>query len=102
MATSRSERWICPLRLPQRSAYRRRTAREVLKREEVPMPVQGMEAEPADIPPSLDFESEVPPALADVPPPAFEAPIEHPAEDVLPLLGFRQTTLDLFHAVPFL
>src|SRR4029077_18914811 len=58
------------------NVIRRRTAREVLKREEVPMPGQGVGAEPADIPPSLDFESEVPPPLPDVPPPAFEAPVE--------------------------
>ncbi len=59
------------------NVIRRRTAREVLKREELPPTMPG--AEPAaDIPPSLDFEPDVPPAGPDEIPPraADEAPSE--------------------------
>ncbi len=50
------------------NVIRRRTAREVLKREELPPSVA--EAEPAeDVPPSLDFEPDIPSPAGEVPPP---------------------------------
>src|SRR4029450_1248386 len=55
------------------NVIRRRTAREVLKREELPRTVPDAEPAVADIPPSLDFAPEIPPAVDDVPPPASEA-----------------------------
>jgi translation initiation factor IF-2 len=59
------------------NVIRRRTAREVLKREELPPSVP--EAEPvADIPPSLDFEPEMPPVADEVPPQAAESTPEAP------------------------
>ena len=51
------------------NVIRRRTAREVLKREELP-PAVETEPAPADIPPSLDFEPDIPPSMDDLPPPA--------------------------------
>ena len=55
------------------NVIRRRTAREVLKREEVPTSVPEPESSGGDIPPSLDFDApELPPAISDIPPPAFE------------------------------
>ncbi len=57
------------------NVIRRRTAREVLKREEVPQPVPGAEPVAGDIPPPLDFvEAEVPPPLPDLPPPLPDLP----------------------------
>jgi translation initiation factor IF-2 len=56
------------------NVIRRRTAREVLKREELPPAVQEAEPAVADIPPSLDFEPDVPPAVDDIPPPTSGAP----------------------------
>ena len=55
------------------NVIRRRTAREVLKREELPHAVPEVEPAVADIPPSLDFEPDVPPAVNDIPPPAPDA-----------------------------
>jgi translation initiation factor IF-2 len=53
------------------NVIRRRTAREVLKREELPHSVP--EAEPVpEIPPSLDFEPEPPPAGDELPPQVAE------------------------------
>jgi translation initiation factor IF-2 len=63
------------------NVIRRRTAREVLKREDAPAPPPGGDdGAPADVPPPLDFEPEVPPALADIPPsaPSEPAPREQP------------------------
>ncbi|TMB18822.1 MAG: translation initiation factor IF-2 [Deltaproteobacteria bacterium] len=58
---------------------RRRTAREVLKREELP-PTGPVDGTLEDVPPSLDFDA-VPPPLTDVPPsPAVEPPL--PASSV--------------------
>ncbi len=55
------------------NVIRRRTAREVLKREELPASVPEPESAGGDIPPSLDFDApELPPAISDIPPPAFE------------------------------
>src|SRR4029450_12917438 len=51
------------------NVIRRRTAREVLKREELPPTVPDAEPAVADIPPSLDFEPDFPPAVYDIPPP---------------------------------
>jgi translation initiation factor IF-2 len=52
------------------NVIRRRTAREVLKREELPPSVPDAEPAPADIPPSLDFEPEIPPSMDELPPSA--------------------------------
>jgi translation initiation factor IF-2 len=52
------------------NVIRRRTAREVLKREELPPTVPDAEPAVADIPPSLDFEPDFPPAVDDIPPPS--------------------------------
>jgi translation initiation factor IF-2 len=49
------------------NVIRRRTAREVLKREELPPAVPEAEPAPAEIPPSLDFEPEIPPSVDVVP-----------------------------------
>ena len=62
------------------NVIRRRTAREVLKREELPHTPEETEPAAEDIPPSLDFEPAVPPALPELSPHTeFEAP-EVPAE----------------------
>src|SRR5262245_41763948 len=62
------------------NVIRRRTAREVLKREELPPTPEETESAAEDIPPSLDFEPSVPPPLPELPPDAeFEAP-ELPAQ----------------------
>jgi translation initiation factor IF-2 len=53
----------------QAGVIRRRTAREVLKREELPAAVAPP---PAEVPPPLDLDADVPPALTDVPPPPVE------------------------------
>src|SRR5437867_5078434 len=61
------------------NVIRRRTAREVLKREELPpAPPEG--DGPSEAPPSLDLEASVPPSLAEVPPAALEPalPVEEP------------------------
>ena len=50
------------------NVIRRRTAREVLKREELPPAVHEAEPAPADIPPSLDFEPDIPPSVNELPP----------------------------------
>src|SRR5262249_45603064 len=52
------------------NVIRRRTAREVLKREELPPAVPEAEPAPAEIPPSLDFEPDIPPPVNELPPPA--------------------------------
>jgi translation initiation factor IF-2 len=58
------------------NVIRRRTAREVLKREDMPPPSHAEEA-PAEIPPSIDASSDVPPSLGDeastLPPPPSAA-----------------------------
>jgi translation initiation factor IF-2 len=60
------------------NVIRRRTAREVLKREELPPAVEA-EPTPADIPPSLDFEPEIPPPMDELPPhPGDVVPDEAP------------------------
>src|SRR5262245_17193332 len=62
------------------NVIRRRTAREVLKREELPPTVPESEPAASDIPPSLDFEPDIPPALVDeIPPSASEPEVEHVA-----------------------
>src|SRR5689334_16456247 len=50
------------------NVIRRRTAREVLKREELPATAEPS-GSPDDVPPSLDLDGDVPPSLTDVPPP---------------------------------
>src|SRR5262244_1038315 len=52
---------------------RRRTAREVLKREELP-PAVPVDGTLEDVPPSLDFDAIPPPLEAPLPPPAVEPP----------------------------
>src|SRR5262245_54977677 len=60
------------------NVIRRRTAREVLKREELPPTAPESEPTASDIPPSLDFEPDIPPALVDeIPPSASEPEVEH-------------------------
>jgi translation initiation factor IF-2 len=49
------------------NVIRRRTAREVLKREELPPAVPEAEPAPAEIPPSLDFEPGIPPSVSELP-----------------------------------
>jgi len=66
------------------NVIRRRTAREVLKREELP-PAMDAETAPADIPPSLDFEPEIPPSLPGLPAAADHEPTEAPPVDVAPV-----------------
>jgi translation initiation factor IF-2 len=62
------------------NVIRRRTAREVLKREELPPAMADAEPSASDIPPSLDFEADIPSPLAESPAPAadletIEAPV---------------------------
>jgi translation initiation factor IF-2 len=75
------------------NVIRRRTAREVLKREEAPAPSPAEDDGGADVPPSLDFDAEIPPSLAEVPPappepeippPAAEAPSVEAAPEIAP------------------
>jgi translation initiation factor IF-2 len=62
------------------NVIRRRTAREVLKREELPPAPEEAEPTAGDVPPSLDFEPAVPVPLPEFPPDTeFEVP-ELPAE----------------------
>ena len=62
------------------NVIRRRTAREVLKREELPPTPEETKPSAEDIPPSLDFEPSIPPPVPEPPSAAeFEAP-ELPAE----------------------
>src|SRR5262245_51330254 len=63
------------------NVIRRRTAREVLKREELPPAVPEAEPAPADIPPSLDFEPEIPPPVSEVAPSADVVPDAAPAAE---------------------
>ena len=58
------------------NVIRRRTAREVLSREELP-PAPPESDHSDDVPPSLDFDSDIPPALTEVP--AAAAPVAHAA-----------------------
>jgi translation initiation factor IF-2 len=78
MVTAREQTTETRLRA---GVIRRRTAREVLKREELP-PAPPASTESDEIPPALDFESEVPPALVEPAPapPALEAPTPPVAE----------------------
>ncbi|MCW5891891.1 MAG: translation initiation factor IF-2 [bacterium] len=57
------------------NVIRRRTAREVVKREEAP-PQLPADMAPADVPPSLDFEESdvLPPPSSDIPPPVVDIP----------------------------
>ncbi len=68
------------------NVIRRRTAREVLKREELPAAAESSAA-PDDVPPSLDLADDVPPSLTEVPPPppASEAPVETPPAETAPV-----------------
>src|SRR5262245_38227817 len=76
------------------NVIRRRTAREVLKREELPPTVPESEPAASDIPPSLDFEPDIPPALVDeIPPSASEPEVEH----VPPVAPVREV---VEHAAP--
>jgi translation initiation factor IF-2 len=58
--------------------------REVLKREELPPTVRDAEPVASDIPPSLDFETDVPPGVDDIPPPASEPEEEQVASPPAP------------------
>jgi translation initiation factor IF-2 len=63
------------------NVIRRRTAREVLKREDAPG--TPLDAGADDIPPALDVSAEIPPSLAEpVPPPAAPPPPAPPAPEV--------------------
>jgi len=61
------------------NVIRRRTAREVLKREDLPPP-SSTDTASSEVPPALDLDASVPPALAEVPPAALEPalPVEEP------------------------
>jgi translation initiation factor IF-2 len=73
MVTAREQTTETRLRA---NVIRRRTAREVLKREALPpSPAEG-EALADAVPPSLDFEAAVPPSVPEVPPPVVEPPPE--------------------------
>jgi translation initiation factor IF-2 len=62
------------------NVIRRRTAREVLKREEVPASISETEGSDGDVPPSLDFDTpEMPPPSTEIPPPAYDPEPEPPA-----------------------
>jgi translation initiation factor IF-2 len=61
------------------NVIRRRTAREVLKREELPPTPPTAEAVPDDIPPSLDFDAAPPPSIPEPPPPPPPAASESAA-----------------------
>ncbi len=54
------------------NVIRRRTAREVLKREELPAAMLEAEPSMSDIPPPLDLDPGIPPAVSDLPPPALD------------------------------
>jgi len=60
------------------NVIRRRTAREVVKREELPPSVPESESDYGAVPPGLDLDG-IPPALEDVPPPLEEVPHEPPS-----------------------
>src|SRR5262249_59219432 len=62
----------------------RRTAREVLKREELPPAMAETDDAAADIPPPLDFEPAAPPGLPGPPPLPGGAPSESAAAQVSP------------------
>src|SRR5216117_934975 len=53
------------------NVIRRRTAREVLKSEDLPPP-SSTDSASSEVPPALDLEASVPPSLAEVPPAALE------------------------------
>src|SRR5439155_20388066 len=61
------------------NVIRRRTAREVLKSEDLPPP-SSTDSASSEVPPALDLEASVPPSLAEVPPAALEPalPVEEP------------------------
>ncbi len=74
------------------NVIRRRTAREVLKREELPPTMTDAEPSASDIPPSLDFEPDIPPPLPESPPPAADhEPVEAPL-DVPPVEASPEST----------
>src|SRR5262245_50293456 len=63
------------------NVIRRRTAREVLKREEIPTPAPSA---PADhFPPALD--EDIPPPLAEIPPPVAAEPVHQPEPEPEPV-----------------
>src|SRR4029450_7512218 len=66
------------------NVIRRRTARAVLKREELPPTVRDSQAVASDIPPSLAFETDIPPGVDDIPPPASEPEVEQVASPPAP------------------
>src|SRR5262245_50656762 len=69
------------------NVIRRRTAREVLKREEAPAATDG---ESGEVPPALDFDAgAVPPSLPEVPPPAEPEISAVPPPPREPLPGAR-------------
>src|SRR5207244_3671194 len=61
------------------NVIRRRTAREVLKSEDLPPP-SSTDSASSEVPPALDLEASVPPSLAEVPPARRERarPVEEP------------------------
>src|SRR5881394_2737281 len=61
------------------NVIRRRTAREVLKSEDLPPP-SSTDTASNEVPPALDLDASVPPALTEAPPPALEPapPVEEP------------------------
>src|SRR6266446_1152027 len=61
------------------NVIRRRTAREVLKREDLPPP-SSTDTASSEVPPALDLDASVPPALAEAPPAVLEPapPVEEP------------------------
>src|SRR6058998_1175090 len=72
------------------NVIRRRTAREVLKREDLPPPVPGAEDESDEVPPSLDWEADIPPPLSEAAPsshapaPVREVPATEPQAAPVP------------------
>ncbi|MFN8545868.1 MAG: translation initiation factor IF-2 [Candidatus Binatia bacterium] len=70
MVTAREQTTETRLRA---NVIRRRTAREVLKREELPALPPEAESASGAVPPPLDFAPELPPAVAEVVPPPPEA-----------------------------
>src|SRR5882724_1234675 len=61
------------------NVIRRRTAREVLKREDLPPP-SSTDTASSEVPPALDLDASVPPALTQAPPAVLEPapPVEEP------------------------
>src|SRR6185436_55671 len=53
------------------NVIRRRTARQVLRREQAPPSVADADLEPSDVPPSLILDSDVPPPMPEAIPPSL-------------------------------